>query len=413
MTDAVEKSHKLLRSRISGFSRMTPQARRELLASHEVGSVEALDALLKGDGLSTEQADIFIENCIGVFQIPFGIALNFVVDGEPTLVPMAVEESSVVAAASHGAKLAGGLGGFFSDLTKTIATSQIEFFVDDERSVEGDIRLHEQELRAIAESVHPRLVARGGGVRSIECRRIASGRFVLHLNVDTLEAMGANIVNTMAEEVGCHLPRLVGCRVGLRILTNLTTHRLTRVHCEVEPSALEFAGFSGEDAVDRIVRAWEFANLDPFRAATHNKGVMNGIDPVVIATGNDWRAVEAGCHAFASLSGRYAPLTRWCKTSSGRLRGEITVPVAVGTVGGVTRLHPQAKLALRILGNPDSARLSALIASVGLAQNLSALRALACEGIQKGHMSLHQKNLDMLRRYDDLPQLSSVSKERQ
>jgi hydroxymethylglutaryl-CoA reductase len=391
---------------------MTPQARRELLASPELGSREALETLLGGGGLPCDQADLFIENCVGVFGIPFGIALNFVVDGEATLIPMAVEESSVVAAASHGAKLARGLGGFFSDITRTIATSQIEFFVDDDGAVEGDVRRVEGEIRAIADGVHPRLVARGGGVRDVECRRIAPGRFVLHLNVDTLEAMGANIVNTMAEEVGSHLPRLIGCRVGLRILTNLTTHRLTRVHCEVEPAALEIAGFSGEEAVDRIVQAWEFARLDPFRAATHNKGVMNGIDPVVIATGNDWRAVEAGCHAFAALSGRYSPLTRWSKTPSGRLRGEITAPIAVGTVGGVTRLHAQAKWALGVLGNPGSARLSALIASVGLAQNLSALRALACEGIQKGHMSLHQKNLDMLRRYDDLPCLSSVSKNR-
>lgn len=186
-------------------------------------------------------------------------------------------------------------------------------------------------------------------------------------------------------------------RRGLRILTNLTTHRVTRVHCEISAKDLAKETLSGEEVVNRIVRAWEFANLDPFRASTHNKGVMNGIDPVVIATGNDWRAVEAGCHAFATLGGGYKPLTTWKRLETGNLRGEIAVPIAVGTVGGVTRLHPGAQACLRLMGDPTSARLSAVIASVGLAQNLSALRALACEGIQKGHMALHQKNLDLMR----------------
>ncbi len=384
-------------SRIDGFSKMTVAARRQMLLDLGYFQEGEADELFSTGGLPMEHAANFVENCVGAFSLPLGVALNFVVDGGEVLVPMAVEESSVVAAASHGAKMARHLGGFVSAPTQTIATAQIEFFVKDETNISERIEFIRARLVQIAEDRHPRLLERGGGVRLLELRRIALRRYVIHLHVDTLEAMGANIVNTMAEEVGRKLPELLPCEVGLRILSNLTTHRLTYVHCEIAWNALSMEGFSGREAVDRIVRAWEFSDLDPFRAATHNKGVMNGIDPVVIATGNDWRAVEAGCHVYATLSGTYKPLTRWTKTEHGNLRGEISVPIAVGTVGGVTRLHPTARGALRLLGDPSSARLSAIIASVGLAQNLSALRALACEGIQKGHMGLHQNNLEMLK----------------
>jgi hydroxymethylglutaryl-CoA reductase len=387
-----------LSSRIPGLHKLGFSERLECLRKLGWLLEDEAQSVLSSGGLSDEFADNFVENCLGGFTLPLGVALNFIVDGHEILVPMAVEESSVIAAASHGAKLARTLGGFFSDPTSTIATAQVEFFVDDESNVEDRIQEMKGYLREVAESRHPRLLARGGGVRSIELRRIAPKRFVIHINVDTLEAMGANIVNTMAEEVGQKLSEIIRCRVGLRILTNLTTHRITHVHCEIPSESLAIHGFSGEEAVARIVEAWEFADLDPFRASTHNKGIMNGIDPVVIATGNDWRAVEAGCHAFASLSGRYSPLTRWTRTSEGRLRGDISVPIAVGTVGGVTRLHPAAKSVMRILGNPSSAALSAIMASVGLAQNLSALRALACEGIQRGHMELHKTNMELSRK---------------
>jgi hydroxymethylglutaryl-CoA reductase len=388
-----------MNSRLPGFSQASVAERRQiLLKTGRLLEGEAEDVFSSG-GLPEELAAQFIENCIGGFSLPLGVALNFTVDGQDVLVPMAVEESSVLAAASYGAKLARSLGGFFSDPIKTMAMAQVEFFVTDESLVFEQFELMRNRIREIAEECHPRLLERGGGVRDVELRRIAHKRFVIHLHVETLEAMGANIVNTMAEAVGRSLPSLLSCEVGLRILSNLTTHRVMCVHCEIEPQALAQEGFSGLSAVDRIVRAWEFANLDPFRAATHNKGVMNGIDPVVIATGNDWRAVEAGCHAYAALSGGYKPLTRWTKTEHGFLRGEIAVPVAVGTVGGVTKLHPAAKASLKLMGMPSSARLSAIIASVGLAQNLSALRALACEGIQKGHMGLHQRNLQLMKSF--------------
>jgi hydroxymethylglutaryl-CoA reductase len=385
------------KSRIHGFSKASVSERRDMLVERGLLLEEEAQSVFATGGLPLEHASSFVENCVGGFSLPLGVALNFTVDGVDVLVPMAVEESSVVAAASHGAKLARELGGFFSSPTQTIATAQIELFVENESGVIERIEGFRERIFEVAESRHPRLLERGGGARMLEVRRIAPNRFVIHLHVDTLEAMGANIVNTMAEEIGRYLPQWMPCEVGLRILTNLTTQRITRVHCEIEPKMLAQEGFSGERAVERIVRAWEFAVYDPFRAATHNKGVMNGIDPVVIATGNDWRAVEAGCHAYAALSGSYKPLTSWSKTEKGCLRGEIAVPIAVGTVGGVTKLHPAARASLRLLGEPSSARLSAIIASVGLAQNLSALRALACEGIQKGHMGLHQRNLEMMR----------------
>jgi len=325
---------------------------------------------------------------------------------------MAVEESSVIAAASYGAKLARTGGGFFSAPTRTIATCQIQFVADPSSEIE--VIFHEQAKQKIfemAQSCHPRLLARGGGVHGIELRSLAKpGYYVIHIHVDTLEAMGANIVNTIAEEVGRHLHLLLPCAsVGPKILTNLTLHRLTRVWCEIELSALARDGYSGAEAAERICSVWEFAHLDPFRAATHNKGIMNGIDPIVIATGNDWRAVEAGCHAYAAFSGSYQPLTKWFINSKNKLQGEIELPIAVGTVGGVTQLHPCAKACLHLMKNPSAARLSAIIASAGLAQNLSALRALGCEGIQKGHMALHEKNLEMMRHYDHMPSISVVN----
>jgi hydroxymethylglutaryl-CoA reductase len=294
-----------------------------------------------------------------------------------------------------------------------VATCQIQVIVPPDFAFAAAYKELEPELFDLAQRCHPKLVARGGGVVGLELRTLSKpGYFVIHVHVDTREAMGANIVNTIAEELGRHVPaRLPQARVGLKILTNLTVERLTTVRCEVEPAVLEMAGFRGDEAMERIVEAWEFADLDPFRAATHNKGIMNGIDPVVIATGNDWRAVEAGCHAFASLSGSYKPLTKWAINARGKLEGTLTAPIAVGTVGGVTRLHPAVSRALGILGQPNSERLSAIAAAVGLAQNLSALRALACEGIQRGHMALHEKNIEMMRRYDHLPPLAPVQVE--
>lgn len=400
-------------SRIAGFAKMTAKERTQaLVGKHIISSTDALN-LNNSGSLSLDQAEKFIENCVGGFTIPLGIATNFLIDQKEIFVPMAVEESSVIAAASYGAKLARSCGGFFSQPTKTIATCQIQFFPQHLENLE--LVFHEYvkpKIFQLAEKCHPRLLARGGGVHSIELRALSKpGYYVIHINVNTLEAMGANIVNTIAEEIGRHLPSLIPCTVGSKILTNLTLHRLTKVWCEVELSELKRDGYSGEQAAEKICSVWEFANLDPFRAATHNKGVMNGIDPVVIATGNDWRAVEAGCHAYASLSGSYKPLTKWFINEHKRLQGEIIVPIAVGTVGGVTKLHPSATTCLKLMGNPTAAELSVIIASTGLAQNLSAIRALGCEGIQKGHMALHEKNLEMMRHYDHLPRISVVDKE--
>lgn len=408
--EAGRRGAEVASSRIAGFAKMNAKARLQALVERGILDPSEVQ-LFQSSGLPGELAESFIENCVGGFALPLGLATNFLIDGEEIFIPMAVEESSVVAAASHGAKLARSGGGFTSEKTETIATCQIQFISEGDFDVIKRFDAIKGTLGELANACHPRLVARGGGVRSVELRYLNKpGYYVIHLNVDTREAMGANIVNTMAETVGRKLPEMLPCAVGLKILTNLTVHRVTRVRCEVDFSALEVAGFEGEDAARRICRGWEFADLDPFRAATHNKGVMNGIDPVVIATGNDWRAVEAGCHAFAALSGSYKPLTTW-KIDEGarRLVGEIAVPIAVGTIGGVTRLHPTVHAALKVLGHPSSERLSAIIASVGLAQNLSAIRALSCEGIQLGHMALHEKNIEMMRRYDHVPPLSPLN----
>lgn len=396
-------------SRISGFAQMSARGRLSSLTDRDILAPEDIPVLLATGGLPLEFAESFIENCVGGFTLPMGIATNFLIDGEDLFIPMVVEESSVVAAASHGAKLARSGGGFRCQPTRTVATCQVQFFASHSEELKSKFEALKPTLFDIAQACHPRLRERGGGVTGVEIRELAKpGYFVIHIHVDTREAMGANIVNTIAEEVGRRLPSLLPCSVGLKILTNLTLNRVTKVSCEVELSALAMSGFSGEESAERICAAWEFADLDPFRAATHNKGVMNGIDPVVIATGNDWRAVEAGCHAYASLSGSYKPLTHWFINAAGRLQGDIEVPVAVGTVGGVTRLHPTVLSVFKLLGFPTADKLSGIIAAVGLAQNLSALRALACEGIQRGHMALHEKNIEMMRRYDNLPHLAAV-----
>lgn len=398
-------------SRIPGFARMGAKGRTQsLVARHLLSPAEAF-ALNNSGSLPLEYADKFIENCVGGFTLPLGIATNFCIDGEDIMIPMVVEESSVVAAASYGAKLARSGGGFFSEPTQTIGTCQVQFVVSPTVDIHAlfNADIKEQVHRIAQSCCSERLVQRGGGVKGVELRTLPKpGYYVIHVHVDTCEAMGANVVNTVAEEVGNALPSLFPCFVGSKILTNLTLHRITKVRCEIELSELEREGYSGEEAAQRICSVWEFADLDVFRATTHNKGVMNGIDPVVIATGNDWRAVEAGCHAYAAFSGSYKPLTRWFINDKNRLQGEIELPIAVGTVGGVTKLHPAAAACLKLLGNPSAAKLSAIIASVGLAQNLSAIRALGCEGIQKGHMALHEKNLEMMRRYDHVPGISVV-----
>ncbi|HUR63803.1 MAG TPA: hydroxymethylglutaryl-CoA reductase, degradative [Candidatus Thermoplasmatota archaeon] len=375
----------------SGFHRLhwRERLRRVAVAAGlSPADEKALDA-----PLGRELAEAFVENAIGSFPLPLGVAVNFVVDGKPVLVPMAVEESSVVAAASHGAKLAALGGGFRTSVMDPVSIGQVELLgIRDMAAARKAVSRQRKAWMAALDQEIPGMVQRGGGVRGIQARAVGRGRLVLHVHVDTREAMGANVTNTLCEALAPLAARALGARPGLRILSNLADQRLATATCTIPSSAL-----GGREAARAIVAANKFAQEDPYRAATHNKGILNGIDPVLIATGNDWRAVEAGAHAYAARKGTYAALTTYRLDGAGDLQASLTLPMALGTVGGVTRLHPTAKACLRMLGDPDALRLGAVCASVGLAQNLAALKALAGEGIQKGHMALHAANLALTR----------------
>jgi hydroxymethylglutaryl-CoA reductase len=377
---------------------MCARERIRIAAQFSALSREEAEALHEYGALSQELADIFIENAIGTFSLPLGVATNFVINGRQILVPMAVEESSVLAAASHGAKLVRAGGGFSTSSSEPIMTGQIQLkFLHSAPPRDAELLEIKDELLRYANRGQDRLLARKGGAKDLTwyfMEEISSLVFQLHIH--TGDAMGANIVNTMCEKVSVRLKELFPrCDLGLRILTNLSIQRLARASCRVPAAVLDNSQFSGSEAVERIIDAWRFAWYDVYRATTHNKGVMNGIDPVLIATGNDWRAVEAGAHAYCVQEGKYRPMTSWKKDEAGDLVGFIELPMAVGTVGGVTKLHPTAQAALKLLGLPTARELAEIACAVGLAQNLSALRALATEGIQQGHMALHQKNLEL------------------
>ena len=387
-------------SRLPGFYEL-PRSERLRTVQSFGGLSEAEVASLGNLGtLNGELVEVFIENGVGSFSLPLGVATNFYVNGRDVLVPMAVKETSVLAAASHGAKLARCGGGFTAVSTAPIMTGQIQLLLADPSvDFDGILSSHKERLINYANRGQDRLVERGGGACDLDWRYVPEIRsLILHLYVNTCEAMGANIVNTMCERVSTLMPELLPVSIGLRILTNLNDRRLTDVTCYVPASALDSRGFEGKEVVERIVMAYQFAAHDIYRATTNNKGIMNGIDPVLIATGNDWRAVEAGAHAYACRSGRYMPLAVWEATASGDLVGRLSVPMAVGVVGGVTQLHPAAQAAMKLLGSPDARTLAGIVTAVGLAQNLSALRALASEGIQRGHMGLHKSNIDLLNR---------------
>jgi hydroxymethylglutaryl-CoA reductase len=309
---------------------------------------------------------------------------------------MVVEEPSVVAAASNASKMVREGGGFTSDVDAPHMISQIQLTdVDDVPRAIDAIDARAIEILARADESIPGLVARGGGARAVEARQLgdASDRMmVVHVVVDCRDAMGANLVNTVAEAVADRLAEIAHAKVGLRILTNLCDKRLVRVTCRVPADALATDDMDGQAVIDGIVNASRFAELDPYRAATHNKGVMNGIDAVVLATGNDWRAVEAGAHAYAARSGRYSPLSIW-RRDGDFLVGKVELPLALGTVGGTLRVHPAARLSLRMLNVTDAGQLAAIAAAVGLANNLAALRALATDGIQRGHMAQHARSV--------------------
>ena len=377
-------------SRISGFYKLAPSER--LIAVAEQAALGPEEIAQVQTGLSLDQADKMAENVIGLFQVPLGIATNFVIDGREVLIPMATEEPSVIAAASNGARMAREAGGFFTSSTGPVMRALIQATgIGDPFAARQAILLHKDELMRMANDKDPMLVKYGGGVKDIEVYVIDSKMgpmVVTHLIVDCRDAMGANAVNTMAEALAPRIEQITGGRVYLRIISNLADLRLVR-----SKAVFKAEEIGGHEVVDGILLAAELAQVDPYRAATHNKGIMNGVTAVVLATGNDTRAVEAGAHAFASIAGRYKSLTRYEKNRDGDLVGTIEMPVAVGLVGGATRVHPVAKTAVKILGVKSADDLSRIIASVGLCQNFAALRALASEGIQRGHMSLHAKNV--------------------
>jgi hydroxymethylglutaryl-CoA reductase len=344
------------------------------------------------------RADQMIENVVGLHTLPLGIAVNFVVNGRDVLVPMAIEEPSVVAGASFAAKLARAGGGFRASATAPQMIGQLQVLdIADPWSARFELLAARDELLALANETDPVIVNLGGGARELEIRVLertpVGPMLVAHLIFDCRDAMGANAVNTACEALAPRIERITGGRVGLRILSNLADRRLARARCTVPVDALAFGDFPGERVAQGIVEAGAFAAADPYRATTHNKGIMNGVDAVVIATGNDWRAVEAGAHAYAARSGRYTGLSTWARDAGGSLVGTLEMPLAVGIVGGATRVHPTARLALKILGVQTARELAEIIAAVGLAQNLAALRALATEGIQRGHMRLHARQV--------------------
>jgi hydroxymethylglutaryl-CoA reductase len=380
----------LATSRISGFYRLPPADRLKAVAEQAGIGQEEVSQL--ENGLQLDQADKMVENVIGMFQVPLGIATNFVIDGREVLVPMATEEPSVIAAASNGAKMAREKGGFRTSSTGPVMRAQIQTVgIADPFGARAEILLHKEELMKAANDKDPMLVKFGGGVLDIEAYVVESRvgpMVVAHLIVDCRDAMGANAVNTMAESLAPRIEQITGGRVYLRIISNLADKRLARAK-----AVFKAEGIGGPEVVDGIIQAAALAEVDPYRAATHNKGIMNGVTAVVLATGNDTRAVESGAHAYAAVSGCYRSLTRYEKNKDGDLVGTIELPVAIGLVGGATRVHPVAKSAVKILGVKTADELSRIIAAVGLSQNFAALRALASEGIQRGHMSLHAKNV--------------------
>ena len=396
-------------SRISGFYNLTPAERRRVVAdwaSLSPDQTAATDELLRSlGGLSLEQADKMVENVVGAYALPLGIATNFVVNGRDVIVPMVIEEPSVVAGASFAARLARAGGGFHAEATEPLMIGQMQVLeVTDLAQAAANLEAGKKRLLDLANSTDPVIVSLHGGARDIEVRTIAASpvgpMLVVHLIYDCRDAMGANMVNTACEALAPLVEEMTGGRVNLRILSNLADKRLARARCVVPVKELATEDMDGETVAQRIVEAYALAAVDPYRAATHNKGIMNGVDAVVMATGNDWRAIEAGAHAYASRSGSYTSLSTWSYTvgdpatgAGPALVGSLELPMAVGIVGGATRVHPLAQFSLQLMDVASAAGLAEIIAAVGLAQNLAAIRALATEGIQKGHMALHARQI--------------------
>ena len=386
---------KEINSKISGFYKLSVEERQKTLIQLFDLTKEEIELLQNFGYFTSSQQDKMIENVIGSYQLPMGLACNFKINNKDYLIPMVIEEPSVVAAASNAARFARKHGGFQSEEVKSVMISQIQITqVDDVEKAKQKLLEHKEEIIRIANEQDPFLNELGGGAFDFEIRELSTRRgvmIILHLLVNVLDAMGANVVNTMAEAVSPYIEELCQGRIYLRILSNLATHRIARSRAIFDKELL-----GGDEVVEGIMNAYEFAYADPYRATTHNKGIMNGIIALTLATGNDTRAIESGAHAYASLSGKYSPLTNFDVNTDGNLVGEIEIPLALGIIGGMTKIHPMAKLSLKILDVKSANELSQVAAALGLAQNVAALRALATEGIQKGHMTLHSRNIAKL-----------------
>jgi len=380
-------------SKISGFYKQPVEKRNEIVK--KFADLTDDEARLFSSSLDIEIADRMIENVLGNFELPIGIAVNFKINGEDKLVPMAIEESSVVAAASNAAKIARIKGGFTAECSDPIMIGQIQLLeVNDVVSAAEEIINHKKQLLNLANAQDKVLVNLGGGAKDLEVRILNSplGKMIVtHIHVDVRDAMGANAVNTMCEALAPMLEELTGGRTRLKILSNLADKRIARAKAVFDKEKI-----GGEKVVDAFLESYTLASIDPYRAATHNKGIMNGIDALIIATGNDFRAIEAGAHAYAARDGNYTSLSKYYKDKDGNLVGEIEIPVAVGIVGGASNIHPKAKLCKKILGIKTASDLGKIVASLGLAQNFAAVYALSTVGIQKGHMRLHAKNIAVM-----------------
>lgn len=389
----------LVTSRLPGFYELPLAERRRRALAHVTPNPEleaSIEELLDAGGLTAESADKIVENVLGVYALPFGVALNFQINGRDVLVPMVVEEPSVIAAASNAAKMIRAAGGFEAVSLSSLMTTQVLLYdIHDVSQASTTLQEHEALLISLGNTAVPNLVRRGGGVRSMAVRPLEDGMMAIHFHVDCQDAMGANLVNLVAEAIGPRASELAGGKLGLRILTNLTDQRCVRVSARVRAEELAVSSLdaaANAQVLDAIVQASRFAEVDPYRAVTHNKGIMNGIDSVVIATGNDARAVEAGAHAYASRSGTYRPLATWRRDGE-QLVGEMTLPLALGIVGGTLRVHPVARLALALTEAKSADGLAQIAACAGLASNLAAIRALATEGISRGHLALHARSV--------------------
>ncbi len=380
-------------SKVSGFYKLPIEKRVDFVK--KFADLTDEEEKLFSSSLDFEIADRMVENVLGTFELPIGVAVNFVINGKDKLIPMAIEESSVIAAASNAAKIARIKGGFKAECSEPIMIGQLQLLdVEDVTTASKKILDHKEQLLKLANAQDNILVELGGGAKDLEVRILESpiGKMIVtHIHVDVRDAMGANAVNTMCEALAPMIEEITGGKIRLKILSNLADKRIAKAKAVFEKEKM-----GGEKVVDAFLESYNLAAVDPYRAATHNKGIMNGIDALIIATGNDFRAIESGAHAYAARNGQYTSLTKYYKDKDGNLVGEIEIPVAVGIVGGASNIHPKAKLYKKILGIETASDLAEIVASLGLAQNFAAVYALSTVGIQKGHMSLHAKNIAIM-----------------